>query len=521
MSGVSLAALAVVPFALAQELRWEYDSPGQQWLPRDVSLGNRGSQAFFAAGPFNAFTRVFSSFDASPPAPIWERTDTQSIFNVRVASAEMSDVHVTLHSEVSSVALQHDVVLRKYTSGAAQPDWTFTFPFRTNGHDRTALRVSRDGQRIVAVVDDIWTSTTSIVVLTPGSNVPLRTIAVGMSGAADQVQLSADGRKLYLSSALRISVVDLEQGTVAFSMLNFDQLYGRPAISADGSAFVYGTQSGYKVYREVAGTYQLAFVRATPAPWLPGKLEISDDGSTLVATLDDTAAFQTVTVEALDLAGSLAAGQAVTTDTYTISSTSTLDNVASVIETSADGQRIAVGGWGDGGGPTPEVSVFARGTPTPVAAYDLPGSVMDLDFSSDGRWLVVGSKGQHFNVLGGGGRVSLYSLGAGDCRVDGVPHLNGSVTVRVRGQPLGTAQVMLSSQAALVPTVFPSIGTLYLRRTGLQTINLPDCDANGESTLTLPLPTSAFQVGATFYVQGVTSTPRVLTQDWAAVTVVP
>lgn len=521
MTGVSLAALAVLPFAHGQQLLWAYDSPGQQWLPRDVSLGDRGSQAFFGAGPFGAFTRMFSTYDVNPPAPIWEHLDSQPIHNLRVASAEFADVHATLHNELSSVPLQHNVLVRKFTSGSSQPDWTYTFPFRTNGNDVTALRVSRDGQKIVAIVDDTANSSTSVVVLSPASNVPLRTIAVTTTGPFQQAQLSADGRRLYLSSALRVLVVDVDQGTVVFNSLIFQQMYGRPAISADGSCFAYGTQTGYRVYQENAGTYQQVFVRATPASVVMSKIDISDDGSTLVAAFDEAVAFQTVTVEALDLAASIAAGQPVTTDTYTIGSTSTYDNVASEVQTSSDGSRIAVGVWGDGGGPTPEVSVFARGTTAPIATYDLPGSVMDLDMSPDGQWLLVGSKAQHYNVLGGGGRLSMLSLGAGDLRVDGVPHIGGSVIVHLRGQPLGNANLMFSNQAAAVPTVFPNIGTLYLRRNGLTLLGAPNCDANGDSSVTLNLPSSAFQVGETFYVQGATSTPRTLTSDWATVTIVP
>lgn len=520
-TALSLAFSVLVCRSNAGELRWAYDSPGQQWLPREVSLGDRGTQTLMAVGPFGGFTRCFSSFDASQPAPIWQRLESVSMYNPRVASAEFAAVHATLHDEQAGSSSLHNVYVRKYTSDSPQPDWTFTFPFQTNGHDRTALMMSHDGERIVAVVDDIWTSTESVVVLGRNSNVPLRTVAVPLVGAFVDVRLSADARRLYMASSLRVVIIDLDQGTVLFSLPIFDQMYGRPAISANGDVFAFGTQFAYKVYRWVGGTYQLAFTRPALSPLLAGKLDISDDGSTLAAALDDRVNFQTVIVEALDLPASLNAGQPVTTDTYTVTSASTLNNLESGLEVSADGRRIAVGLWGDGGGPSPEVVVFQRGNSTPILTQDLPGSVMDIDFSSDGRWLVVGSKSQHYNVFGGGGRVSLFSVGTGDCRVAGVPHLGGSVTVRVAGPAGSGAAALIASEPAVLPTMFPNVGTLYLRRTLVSPLAMPDCDANGFSSVVLPLPASTYSLGQTFYVQGLRSVPRRLTDDWATLTIVP
>lgn len=520
-TALSLALFAFVSRSDAGELRWAYDSPGQQWLPREVSLGDRGTQVLMAVGPFSGFTRVFSSFDASPPAPVWQRLESVSMYNPRVASADYASVHATLHDEQAGSSNLHNVYVRKYTSDSSQPDWTFTYPFQTNGHDRTALMMSHDGERIVAVVDDIWTSTESVVVLGRNSNVPLRTVAVPLVGAFVDVRLSADARRLYIASSLRVAIIDLEQGSVLFNLSIFDQMYGRPAISANGDVFAFGTQFAYKVYRWTGSTYQLAFARPALSPLLAGKLDISDDGSTLVAALDDRVNFQSVTIEALDLPASLSSGQAVITDTYSVTSASTFDDLESGLEVSEDGQRIAVGLWGDGGGPSPEVVVYQRGSSTPILSDDLPGSVMDIDFSSDGRWLVVGSKSQHYNVFGGGGRVSLYSLGAGDCRIDGVPQLGGSVTLRVSG-PVGTGvAALVSPDPAIVPTLFPNVGTLYLRRTSVNPIAMPDCDANGFSSLSLPLPAGTYHVGQTIHVQGLRTTPRRLTEDWATLTIVP
>ena len=66
--------------------------------------------------------------------------------------------------------------------------------------------------------------------------------------------------------------------------------------------------------------------------------------------------------------------------------------------------------------------------------------------------------------------------------------------------------------------MFPVIGSLYLSRAGLGIIPAGTYDGNGHAFTTLMLPGT---LGSSCYLQGYSSNPRRLGNDWVKITTVP
>jgi len=93
--------------------------------------------------------------------------------------------------------------------------------------------------------------------------------------------------------------------------------------------------------------------------------------------------------------------------------------------------------------------------------------------------------------------------------------------VTLRGTPFTAVQLFKSNFPAVTPLPIGTLGLLYLKRSGITTIPMPPFDANGVSTLDLPLGSTQYGVGQSIYLQSLMSTPRRLSLDWAQVTVLP
>lgn len=502
---------------------WFHDSGSEGWVPRTIAIGTRGTQAIAQFGPFNDFTRFFSGYSSGASSAVWEHTDTQTTYSHRVAAADRSDVYVTLHEVQSATPNVRALVLRRYSCTSSAPLWTATLPTATNGGTFFGLRVSRDGQRIVTLVHNSATNKADLAVYGPASPFPIATAAAYVGGSCTAIDLSADGRKLAMVSDLRLAVFDTTTGAVDLNFTPFEQL-SAVAISGDGSVLSYGTYGACRTYEKIAGQYQLRFSRVQPSNFYCAAVDLSDDSRTLVAAYNVAnvnSEFLTVDTEAYDLPASLASGTAVRTMHGVVTATGLLQNMVADLSCSADGGVFALGVWGDASGPCPEVLVYDRNHDTPILTDSVSGSVMDVDLSADGRRLLVGSKAVHANILGSGGRVAMYGLSAGDLAVTGVPKLGTSVRVTLHGTPFTAVQLFKANSPAITPLPIGTLGMLYLKRSGITTIPMPAFDANGESTLDLPLSATQYGVGQSIYLQSLMSTPRRLSSDWVQITILP
>lgn len=493
---------------------WTFSSGAEGWMPSVIALGNGGTEVFSEVGPFNAYTRFFSAFDVNPPVPVWQTLSPVTAFHQSVASAETCDVHAGLFDVYADQTLTtRTVYVKRLSASTPASDWSYAFPFVTNGHDNLGVRISRDGSRIVAAVYNIWTSLTQVAVFDSSSNVPIAYLPIQTGGPCSTLLLSGDGTRLYLASGSRITLIDIPTGTVLNTTYLFDTTFpAGHAISGDGSVFAYGTYNAVKVFKRspTTGVYSLAFTHSVPGSNFCDQLAVSNDGSTLACAFEFFDHFLAVQVDAVDIASTA------TTMSNTVTGSGSYENLASAISISSDGRRFAVGLWGDQALTVPQVEFYENNQNAPIGAFFLPGSVNAIAMSGDGDHVAVASKSTHANVSGQGGSFELYQVGAVDFRLQGAPHSGANVSFQMSGNPGSHTRLLYSPLAASQPSVFPGIGTLYLDRPSTQSLSMGTVGPNGVAQVSFPVPTS---IGTTWYFQGFASAPRALSHDWVRMTV--
>jgi hypothetical protein len=497
---------------------WTYDSGSEGWIPKAVALGDLGGQVLMQVGPVHDQTRLFSSTDANPPVPLWQNTNPSWTYTHRVAAADETDAYVTLHDEDTTPGRRR-LVLRRFAKASSTPQWTYTHPVETNSSEAFDVGISRDGRRTALVAFNLFTALTDVVVF-GSSATPLMQTSLQMFAPGATMELSADGRRLYVSSPVRIKVIDTADGSELYDKVLSTQLFPAQTLSGDGSVFAYAVLDKIMVFGlKGDGTYEQKFEHEMPGPWYCNRADISDDGRTLACVYESSDTHMTARIVCLDLERSIAQGAAVETMRYDATGAGAYSLSTTAVELSADGSRFAVGLWGDEQGQAPEVLVFDRDQATPVLAHDLPGSVQAMDLSADGKRLAVASKAVHNNVFGGGGRIDLYDLEDADFSVHGVPHGGGRVRFELDGTPGSGAYLLASSQPAAHPSDHPGIGTIHINRKGGWVIPMGVFDANGKAAMDFDLGSNA--VGTTLYFQGSQDQPAKLSESWVTLTVVP
>jgi hypothetical protein len=382
---------------------WTHVDGGLAWIGNAVSIGNHGSEVFTEYDLNNERAELFSAFDTNPPTALWTDLAPLGSDDHHTASAENGNVHVALHT-FNQGQPSAACILSKYTAlSPGVPDWTYTFPVAANGSN---LGISRDGQTIVAAASDPATSSVGIAVFTPASNVPVSYTTFPLGGTNNGIRgfdLSADGSTLYFSAGgnpVNAYIFDIATTTVVFNTL-INASFDSHGISGDGSVFAFGNFGVIRIWQKIAGVYTNTINRSIAGACYCGYLDVSDDSSTVAYGFTFYSNYLQVQIEAIDVAS-----QAVTmSDVF--SSTGTLQNIVSGVSSSADGQRFAVGLWGDGSGPVAEARLYKKNQNAPVATINLPGSVFGLKLSADGQRAAFGSKAVHANVFGNGGKISL------------------------------------------------------------------------------------------------------------------
>ncbi len=384
----------------APGLLWTHTDGGLAWIAQAVAIGNHGSEVLAQYWQNNQRTELFSSFDTNPPTALWSDTSMLGAGDQHVASAESVGTQLAMYTLPGGTT-----TLNKYHSGSGVPDWSYTFGFATNGGTNCAI--SRDGQTIVAAASNPSLSSVDIAVFGPGSNVPVSYTTVVLGGTNNGIRgfdLSADGTTLYFSAAgnpVNAYIFDIATTSVVFSTA-INASFDSHAISGDGSVFAFGNFNTIKLFEKVAGVYTNTLTHVVSGSNYCAMIDISDDSSTVAYGFTYYNNYQTVRIEALDVAS-----HAVTmTDTVT-STVSSLQNIVAGVAISANGQRFAVGLWGDGTGAVAEARLYSKTQNAPVVTQNLNGSVFGVAISADGQRMVAGSKAVHANTLGSGGELDL------------------------------------------------------------------------------------------------------------------
>jgi WD40 repeat protein len=504
----------VVVQDLAAGLVWARADGGQGWVGQTVALGQHGTLAFTEFDNATDRAELVSCLDVVPLTPLWNDPQPWTSQDAKVDAATEAGVFVSCRQipVTGSTGPRYAIVSKYSASSTLGPDWEYTFP--VTGYGPARALVSADGTRIVAGMLD-QTGGLRLAIFDGNSGVPNFTTTLTCGPQLRALLLSDDGSTLYWASGSACNVWDIETHTSIGQFILMSSLDCH-ALSGDGRVFAFGGFNTVDVYeRQVSGSYQHTHHMTVPGQAVCGKIDISADGSTLVAGFNLWDFNVGVTIRALDIP----------TKTLTMTDTAigagTYQNVVSDISVSADGQRFAVGLWGDQAGLVPELRLYIRDRNLPVQTFDYPGSIYSLEMSPDGRRVLVGTKAVHANVYASGGTVDLHRFGDEDFVGHGIPSLGDKVRFTLDGAPNSPALLAVASRPS-PPTQVPGFGgSLHLDRLTMTTRYMGVTDAAGMVSWDYDLGTNPLLVGTTWFFQGLTLGPRQFTEDWLQFTVLP
>lgn len=510
--GIAGAALAGGPGRV-----WTYPADAS-WTATEVAMGDHGGAVFGAKGLSVGQRWLLSAFDGDPATPVWTDSEFVVQYNHVTDAADRADVFVEMHQveTVGSSGWRH-AVLSCYRGAQGAPVWQAELPTQINGHPNSRVRVSADGETIVALVHDVLAGNHHLEVFGPDSAVPVGVYTIPGVVAYSGMALSDDGSTLVLSSNLYLTAVDVATGAVLrqeamFGATNWDAV----AVDATGARYAFGTTGEIRVYdRQSDGGYARTLTLVLPAGEYARRVAISADGRVVAAALGVFGDSLTTHLRVFDL------DAGVEVNHWTATGAGSYQNVPSAVDVSDDGSIVAGGFWGDEAGLAPELVVLETANPTPLLVEDLPGSVWDVELSPDGQRLAVAQSGGHANAWQSGGGFHLYAVDERDLVVEGVPHAGGAVDLLQEVRPGRPAAVLVSGVLASEPELFPGMGTLYLERSTVQVLPPQTAGPDGIVRRTLDLPVGAMPVGTTFYVQAFRLAPRQLGRDYETLTVLP
>ncbi len=533
LTGPALAATLLAVQADAQD--WTYDTGLSGALPEQLTFAANDSTVLSAYRGNESRTVQLPAENSNPANPDWLEVRDELPQYQSLAAAARADVAATLTVESdwsSSTGVRATV--RKYSDGSqGQADWERELPIDIFFGNSTGIAVSEDGQRIVAVGCTI-DGNLHAYVFQPGSQswIQHRTFSVSPFRA---LRASADAKRLYVQDASRVRVLDLDTGSVSMTQSETGEIFtGGHAISGDGKTVAYALADRIVIVRQSlsGGWYELPPLQIDPLAEFCSEVELSRDGSVLAVGIErfDNLTSGVVVVETTSGAQRLEDFHA-GSGTYT--------NAIGDLDLSEDGSTVALALWGDSSQSVPEVSVYATEGTTPSVpsqTFDLPGSALSLDLSTQGQQLVVASKTTHMDYPGFVySRIDRFTLDDNggsnggnnggndedDFWMEGAGQVGEIVTFHFRPQGAGQAFLLVSDGRAPNPFQIGQVGTLYLKRTGLTVYPYSNFQAGSEVEMQYAMPFDPDAAGTDLYFQGFSHTPRRLSADWVHVTVAP
>jgi len=282
------------------------------------------------------------------------------------------------------------------------PDWSFPYPVSDPNLPASSRKVatSRDGSTIAAVVSDSVTQDSTLYVFEASTG------AVRLSWTdplrMDGVELTDNGSIALVTQDNRAVLIDTSTGHILFSVAGSGAGNIFYRVSGDGQVFVVGGFS-FDVYAFNGTTYIPVIHFTQASTWFGGACAISRDGSTAGTFADNTNNWLSGAVYLFDVASGSMLGS------YPVSGTGMYQGTPVGAGSNDDGSVMAFASWGTQFHDWPEVMVFNRKVQL-IGQIDFPGSAFSVAVSSDGQYVVGGSKAVHANQFGSGGRIELIQL---------------------------------------------------------------------------------------------------------------
>ncbi len=313
--------------------------------------------------------------------------------DVAVAAAKDADLAVWV-SETDTVTIT------AYNSLSTTPLWDVPIPLPYTNINVHSTRVSRDGAIVCcAVRDDGPPEATRLFILDGATGAELE--VWDYPDRVDGIDLTDDGSLCLVKQGTNGRLIDTATAAEVFTG-TVTGVGGGWSISGDGEVFALGGFTEMVVYKKSGPIY-------TPVIVFPSAEEsfeevaVSADGSTVGAMAVNFMNFLDTTTYIFDMASESLIGQ------YETFGTGVHQDFPSAAAVSDDGSVIALGSWGTQGNDHPEVMVLDR-CANLIGSIDSAGSIMSLDLSADGAYVLAGSKSVHANVTGSGGTVTMYQL---------------------------------------------------------------------------------------------------------------
>src|SRR5438552_8584845 len=288
------------------------------------------------------------------------------------------------------------------STSAGIPDWSFPFPVSDPNLPASSKKVavSYDGSTVASVVSDSVTQNSTLYVFEADTGEIRSTWTDPLR--MDAVDLTDDGSIALVTQDNLAALVDTSNGNTLFSVAGSGAGNIFYRISGDGNVFV---TNGFDldVYKYDGTTYQRVIHFTTASSWFGGSSIVSRDGSTVGSFAGNFTNWLSGEVFLFDVDSAQMIGS------YPVSGTGQYQGTPVGAESNDNGTVMAFASWGTEFHDWPEVMVFNRNVDL-IGAINFPGSAFGVDVSTDGQYVVGGSKAVHANQFGSGGRIELIQL---------------------------------------------------------------------------------------------------------------
>lgn len=371
---------------------------GMLWVDRNHRYGICQSSAISADGH-----HVFANWYLNAPRADYYRTLGNEVplweaFGNYPWAYGGQQIGVSRDGSVLALSSQHAAL--KWSSGSPYPDWAFAYPDPGNGF----TRCSRNGNRVVTCQNGVLTvirASNGNVLWTAPVPEPTRLQGIDLSNTGEIVAVTLYDSCIVYENGVRRAGIPI--GTA-----NSGTQYAA-ALSGNGALLVTGDFYGYlKLYRwDSAGqTYNLRWQAQVGTPWVAG-VAISRNGARIacgtgyangrLCVFDSSSSTPVMVYQNYGSSGAYVASVAL----------------------SADGSRVAAASWGDIA-PSGDFRVFTVhnvGDTAPLVCVTRdqePGSLFTCDISDDGQFACAGGKAVHAQIMGNGGEVYAFIIGAAE-----------------------------------------------------------------------------------------------------------
>ena len=407
-----LAATTVFAQTESTDLLWSVTSDGI-WTANNGSIGDHGTRAFRVQGV--AYAKVCAhELSESGENPIWcddidvgePGQPTPHVNDAKSRSAKKGNYHVATYFTWANeqYSAQHRV-LRLYESDTPTPVWTYVSPLQDLNNARFDAAISDSGNVIVLVEFNPYLARTVIRAFHPQSSIPFHESEVDTFLDAYHFNLSADGDTVLLSNSNKAIAYSLSQGLVTFEKYFFHSNITSQSVSGDGSKIAFGFSGAVEVYQN-DDSHDLLHALTLDSGAVAKSVALSKNGKALAAgatlfPLTDVQIKTWALPSEVLLLEDWVMGEEVETLYY---------NDVHRLIFSANGSILAAGLFGDQNQTAPNLRLYNTRSGTLIDGQFGPGSILDLDFSADGRFVLANFKDGHANDWGGGGEVRCIEI---------------------------------------------------------------------------------------------------------------